>query len=466
METHSQPSYKLTSYPIGSIAELWTISWPLMIGLLSSSIMMFVDRLILARYSALALNAAATAGMAFWAFAIVPLVCAGISEVFVGRNHGAGRMQEVGRPVWQMVWMSCGTLPLFLLCGWLAPQFIFSGTGNEILETAYFRSFMLFGPFFCSTVALIGFFVGIGQVRIVTASAIVGNIVNIGLDLLLVFGYGSIPALGAHGAAVATGLSQIVQTVFLLMFFLRKKYRLDYRTADYSFRWGYFKESLVMGGPVGIGKFLEMLAHFVFFRIAAQSGPENLTIITVAQSFYLLLCFVIEGLSKGVSSLVANLLGGKQFDALYKVLRAGMILQTIFFIILAMLMILFSSPILLLFFSGAGAQFLTDPTFVATALSSLHWMCLFFLLDGFGWVYMGFLTAAGDTKFILYAGIVLNLFGYIVPTYFVLGVARALADKGWMLITVYAFVTFLTYAWRYRSKRWLKVFRETTAAAQ
>ena len=60
--------FKLTSYPIGSLREMWTIAWPLMLGLLSSSIMIVVDRLLLARCSINYMNAAATGGTAAYSF--------------------------------------------------------------------------------------------------------------------------------------------------------------------------------------------------------------------------------------------------------------------------------------------------------------------------------------------------------------------------------------------------------------
>src|SRR5437588_7360511 len=98
------PTYQLTKHPIGSLKEIWAVSWPLMLGLLSASLMYFSDRLILAHFSFLAMNAAANAGMATWGALIFPLVIVEVTEVFVGRFNGEGKLAEVGRPVWQMIW--------------------------------------------------------------------------------------------------------------------------------------------------------------------------------------------------------------------------------------------------------------------------------------------------------------------------------------------------------------------------
>ncbi|MFI5344431.1 MAG: hypothetical protein ACHQUC_09450, partial [Chlamydiales bacterium] len=61
-----QKTYELTAHPCGSKREFWTMTWPLMVGLLSSTIMMFVDRLFLAKWSPLGLNAAVSGGMAYY----------------------------------------------------------------------------------------------------------------------------------------------------------------------------------------------------------------------------------------------------------------------------------------------------------------------------------------------------------------------------------------------------------------
>ncbi len=117
--------YQLTKFPVGSKREFWAMSWPLMLAMLSATLMMFVDRIFLARYSAAGLNASATGGMAYYVFMMLPMSIASISEVLVGRLHGERRHSEVGQAVWQMVWFSCLLTPVFFLIAYLfAPSFI------------------------------------------------------------------------------------------------------------------------------------------------------------------------------------------------------------------------------------------------------------------------------------------------------------------------------------------------------
>lgn len=416
---------------------------------------MFADRWLLAHYSPAAMNSAAAAGTGAYALIVLPMIVAAISEVFVGKYHGAGQLPDVGKPVWQMIWFSLLTLPFFLLAANYLPSLFFYGADQPELETEYFCWILYFGSSFCTTMALMGFFVGIGQVKTVTICTILGNTVNIGLDILFIFGYGPFPEMGVKGAALATGLSLVFQTLFLLTLFLKKSNRVTFGTGRVSFDLTCFKESLRIGAPAGVGRFLEIFAHFVFFRIVMLSGTTNFTIITVIQSFYLLLSFLIEGLSKGVSTLIANLLGGRQKGLISQVLKSAMTLHVVFSAILAIGLLGFSETLLFSFFMENDRSVLYNSEYLSIAHAALAWMCLFFLFDGFGWIYAGLLTASGDTKFMLYASIVLSWGFYILPTYLLLGRGFGDASQGWMIIAIYAILTFLTYRWRYRSERWL-----------
>ncbi|MCE2983576.1 MAG: MATE family efflux transporter [Parachlamydia sp.] len=454
-------SYQLTRHPIGSIKECWSISWPLMLGLLSSSLMMFTDRLMLARFSSDALNATIISGVAFYTIIILPLIIAGISEVFVGRYNGASEKEKTGGPVWQMIWLSFLFLPFFLLSGAFLPTLLFQGPLAEH-ETLYFKWALYFAPFFCSTVALMGFFIGIGKVKWVTYSAIFGNLVNIGVGIALIFGAGPIPALGIMGAALAMGIAQLAQTFFLGSLFLQKNFQKTYGTDRWRIQPPLFKEALIIGGPAGLNKCFELCAHLIFFKLLERAGLETMTLIGLSQSFYLLTGFLIEGLSKGVSGVISNLIGGNQFGLINKVIRSAMLMQTflttllfgfVFFILLTNIQVFFPEQ----------ADLLQQPHIYTTFKMALGWMVLFFLLDGFGWIYAGFLTASGDTKFLLYAGLGLNWLAYVLPAYLIFTYTEwGNAANGWMLIAFYALATFMTYFYRFMSGKWKKALKTSS----
>ena len=453
----NKPSYQLTQYPIGTIREIWTISWPLILSLFSMSLMLFTDRLLLSRYSLVDLNSAASAGTASWMFLVLPISIVAISEVFVGRYHGEERHSELGKPVWQMIWFSVMMIPLFWMIALVLPFFLFYDSPNIIGETTYFRTILLFSPSIFINIAVAGFFIGSGRVKVVTICAVVANIMNISLDLLLINGFWGFPELGIFGAALGTGIAETFQCLCLFFFFLEKRHRIKFGTTQWTFDKSLFLESLRIGFPAGLGVAVEVTAHFIFFKIIGYSGQENLTVAALVQSLYFLVFFLFEGLSKGVTTVCANLLGGKQVHYIKKVLFSAGVIQTLFFIIVSAMFLIYSESIIDSFLNQNDETILASPKFLKLIKIGIFWMCLFFLFDGYTRILAGQLTASGDTRFLLYAGTVLNISAYILPTVLLIFVAGGGADDAWMILFCYSVTTFIVYYLRYASKRWVTV---------
>lgn len=449
-------SFQLTKHPVGSIREIWALSWPLMFGLISNSLMVFVDRLYLSWHSTSALNASASGGMAYFVFLVLPMAIVTISEVLAGRLNGEGKLKEVGNAVWQMVWFSLMISPLLWLIALLAPTLLFYQSGTQALETIYFQVLLCFAPFICINISLNGFFISTGKVSIVTYATLLGNVINMVLAYILIFGAGPIPSLGITGAAIATALSQIIQTCFLMSIFLCRKNREKYATQQFRFQKEYFKEGLRIGAPSGLGHAVEIFAHFLFFRIVMMVSAKDLTIVILVQSIYILIAFVIEAQSKGISGIASNLIGAKKYDLMDRVCVSGLKLHSFFFLGAVIILFLFPDTILNLFISEKASNLLHDPAFTHNFYQAMMWMSFFFLFDGFAWIVSGFLVAAGDTKFILYLSTISHWVVYIIPVYIFVYVQKNGADVAWMIIAFMSAMNFLAYVWRYRSGKWLK----------
>jgi multidrug resistance protein, MATE family len=451
-----QETYQLTSHPSGSKREFWALTWPLMIAIISSTIMLFIDRLFLARWDPLGLNAAVSGGMAYFIFLVIPMGVLEIAEVLVGRLHGEERNKEIGSAVWQMILVAVALLPIFWIIAVIAPSVLFHGTGNEIYETAYFRTLMVCAPLQCITIALSGFFIGIGSVKIVTFSAIIGNIVNIALDYWLIFGGGSMPALGVVGAAAATGIAQFVQVLFLLTLYWTHHNREKYGTTSLFFNRPFLFEGLRIGLPSGTARSIEVIAHFLFFRIVMTVGPEQMALVAIVQTIYILASFAVDSQSKAASAIVSNLLGANQHGPLSNVLRSGFTLHSIYFLLLLAIVWFFPEQIFSLFSAGEGVGLQLTPELLHTFERALICMSLFFLVDGFGWILVGFMTSSKDTRYVFWVSLLVNWIAYVPPTLWFVGWNKGGADVAWTVIAGVTSLSLLLYLWRYLSGNWLK----------
>lgn len=440
----TKPSYQLTPYPVGSLTEIWSVSWPLMLGLCSSSLMMFADRLYLAHYSILAMNAMAVGGLLSFLILIIPFSICQITEVFVGRYHGEENHTQAGKPIWQAFWMSLILWPLMSLVSRTLSWILFE---PNALEPIYFVTLIDFSPFFLGSLSLMGFFIGIGKTKMITYATIFANLVNLSLAPLFIFGTSFVPAMGIKGAAIATGLSQAFQMGFLLLFFLAPHFRKTFHTHKWTWNLAMSKEMLRIALPSGFGRMIEVVAHSVFYQIIARSGPDELTCCIMIQSFLLLALFCIDGLVKGVTTIISNLVGAKEYEQIPNVIWASFKIHALVTATVATICLTGSQWIFSHILDSSEKALLENPAFLWKLHIGLIWMCLFYLLDGFSWIMTGYLTAIGDTKFIMYVSAAGQWITYIVPVYLLVTYANAGAPTGWMILTLNALVL-LAIFWR------------------
>ncbi len=449
-------THQLTKFPQGSMRELWTISMPLMISLLSGSLMLFLDRLLLAQASIECHNACTNAGIFAAAVQFPFLSTVGIAEVFVGQYNGAGLKQKLGEPVWQMIWLSLFTGLVFIPLGIFGGQFFFTHPSLSALERLYFGWIMLFAPFFCLASALTTFYIGQGQVKFITAVVILANLVNVGLDLVLIFGVSPwLPPFGIAGAAIATGCAQLFQCIVLFVAFMRKKNRKQHGTGDWTFKSESFLKCVKVGCPNACAHGIEVLGWSVFFQLMTSLGHEYITVVAVAQSIFFLFTFITEGISKGASAIAANLIGAKQWHMVWKLLRSGLIIYVQVFLLLGFVLILYPDPLIHWFLPHHSES--TSAEIVPLIRAACVWIWIFFLFDGITWLVVGLLTAAGDTRFVLKVGGTTVWVFALLPIYIFVVHLGHKADVAWMITAGYGIANATIYLLRFYSERWKNI---------
>ena len=275
---------QLTKHPVGSLRELWSLAGPLMLMTFSGYAMLFADRMILARYSVEAMNASAVAGMAYIAFMFSMLSLSLIAEVFVGQYNGAGQLKRIGEPVWQMLWFALMSTLMFVPAGLFLGEFFLSKP-ETAMGIPYYKCLMMFGPAVPMVGALSAFHVGRGKTILVTMVAVFGNSMNIVMDYLFVFGVeGYIPSMGLNGAALATGISQVMQVIPLFIIFILPKNREKFGTGDCRLKLKALWLCLKVGGPNATAHAIAILAWVFFNDLVASTGIAYMTTLVICQN--------------------------------------------------------------------------------------------------------------------------------------------------------------------------------------
>jgi len=450
--------YKLLSkYKPGSLKELAVIAFPLMLSFLSGNLMFFFDRLILARYSLDAMNAVAIAGMITAVFQYAPIGIAGIAEVFVGQYNGSKEYHKIAKPVWQMIYFS---LLFIVIC---LPLAIFGGPyliadDYEKYAMSFYRWVMSFAWLMPLYAALTSFYIGRGKVVFVTVVSIIANIINLSLDIILVFGVSDIiPEMGPKGAAIATVIAQIIQVLIILVSFFRKEHIEKYGVLDCRFDKKLFIKCFKIGLPNTIAHFIEIAAWAFLLNLVALYSALYLTVVTIGQNVLILVAFINDGLSKAVTTIASNIIGAKfkkekMNILLLKRLNFSMYKLQFFISFLAGIFLLFFHNMLIDAFISQEAYSMEYDMLLAVLNRTIFWVWVYILVDGCVWANVGLLTAAGDTKFTMVVNALTVWFIAVLPAIFFIHYYNVGPDKIWIFCDLYALVGLFCYVLRVKYK--------------
>lgn len=443
----------LTRHPPGSLLELITISIPLILTSLSGSLFVFVARIMLSYHSFDAVTAVSGVGVVFATLYYPGCAIASIAEVFVGQHNGAGQYDKVSEPVWQMIWFSMISTVIYVPLGLWGDQLFLS---NAFLETGqgYYQILVIGSPLFLMQAALAGFFVGTGRTTFVTVASILSNIINVILNYALIFGIGSIPALGVAGSAIASIIAEVIHITILFSVFLNARNHKVYLTRKLSFNLKVLWDELKIGIPGAVGHTLEIAGWALLSNLRAGFGSEYIIVMTLSGTSFLLFTFYTEGLQKAITAITANQIGSKDLSSLEKVKVSAYKMHVVFLVIISIPLVVWSeltiSPII-------DPSSLTDQTLNAIKLALLGNL-LFMMFDGVFWIYNGILTAGGDTKTIMVINSLSVWLFCVIPAVIWLNYFPSESYS----ISLYSFpiysaiVTFILYL-RVRSNKWIKL---------
>ncbi len=446
---------RLTPYTPGSLKEFSYISIPLMFAALSGTLMLFLDRLVLAHYSTDALNGCVSANVIFNIFEFAAFAIAAMSEVFVGQYNGAKQYAKISEPVWQMLIFSALTALVFWPIGlfgapWLIP--------NEFYAEAqpYFKWLCLFGPVFSAVIALMGFYIGLGKVKFITLIMVLGNLINLGLNILLVFGVkGWFEGMGSEGSAIASGVGQSFIAVVLLIGFLSPNSKRLYQSHRIYFCAETFIRCLKLGAPSGIGHLVAFSAWAFLVHLLAKTSDVHMTVMAICQSIWILLYFITDGIQKGMTAIASNYLGAQQDHQIHKVLSASVELIALYALISFIPLFVFPDFIILTFLNELPSSIDFEAVYQAT-LVSFRWLWFCLIFDTLTWTLAGLFTAGGDTRFIMVMEIMGSWFYCVVPSYFFIVIWQASPTLPMLLTAVYTLLMAISFYMRYLSGRWKK----------
>ena len=227
--------------------------------------------------------------------------------------------------------------------------------------------------------------------------AVGGNAVNIVLNLVLVFGFGPVPAMGVAGAALGSVIAQVLSAAVLVAVVVRAA-----RTQGASLRPDL--PGIIAAGRASVALVVRTLALRAALVLGAwavaSSGADDGTQVAahqIAFSIWSFLVFALDAVAIAAQALTGRALGAGDRDGTERLTRR-MIAWGLWSGVVAGLLLAASSPFLGRLFTQDGAvRDLLVPLLIVAALGQP--------LAGVVFVLDGILIGAGDGRFLAWASV-------------------------------------------------------------
>ena len=382
----------------------WTLAAPVILGMLGHTFVSFVDNVMVGQLGTAEL-AAVSLGNSFmfiamslgigFSTAITPLVAAADAE----GNFAAGKS------AFKHGLFLCTVLGITLFLGvyFSKPFLAYMDQPEEVVELA--------GPYLdlvaFSLIPLIVFQAfkqcsdGLSMTRAPMYATLLANVVNIGLNYVLIFGKFGFPQLGIVGAAIGTLASRVIMVGYLWLLMKRNLKSKDYvlKIKLFVLENAMIKRILSLGFPSALQMFFEVAIFTAAIWMSGILGKNPQAANQIALNVASMTFMVAMGLSVASMIRVGNQKGLKRFRELRRIAHSIFLLTIILAGGFAVLFLIFHNMIPKLYVDFDDAQNFADNfEVVQIAARLLLVAAIFQISDGVQVVVLGALRGMQDVK--------------------------------------------------------------------
>jgi len=415
-----------------------------------------VDHVMVGHFVGFAGNAAIGVG---WQIFLVVVVF--ISSLFTGmgvlvsRFAGANEPDKVNRVVYQ-AFLTAVILGVGVLgpIGWVASpsllQLVHASPEVRAEALPYLRTM-----FVCSIGQLLYFMIagalraaGDARTGMRIGMWIVG--LNVALNMILISGFGPIPAFGAMGAALGTSIASAIASSVGIWMMATGRVVVSFKGVPRRPDWSVIRSLFRFGLPAGVQGVAMNVAGVLLLRFMGSlehSAEAQAAYAVCYTELFAFITWTSVGLMGAAATTAGQNLGAGHPDrsvhAVTVAVRIGlMIAGTI-----GLIFLLFSSQLLALF----G---LRDPIVVGLGKELLRYLSVSGLFITVALTYTGGLQGTGDTRSPLFITLVAQIAIPLGLCFFLQATGHLDASKIWMAIVLGHFTRCVLSAARFHQRRW------------
>ncbi|MEE9362378.1 MAG: MATE family efflux transporter [Cellulophaga sp.] len=421
---------------------------PATIAGIAEPILSITDTAIVGNISEFGLESLAAAGivgtflsMLIW---ILGQTRSSISAI-ISQYLGANKIEEVKALPAQAIFFNIVLSLVILLSTIFVIEdiFRFLNASGKILElcTAYYGIRVWGFPLTLFTFAVFGIFRGLQNTYWPMLISIIGALLNVVLDILLVYGIdGFISPMHLEGAAWASLISQGVMALMALIVLLKK--------TDIS-----LKLELPLHPELGrlvvmsLNLFVRALALntalILAVREATALGDKFIGAHTIAINLWLFAAFFIDGYGAAGNIMGGKLLGEKDYNGLWKLSKRILVYGLIVSVFLMALGFGFYQPL--------GRLFSNEPLVLESFYAIFFIVILGLPMNTIAFVYDGLFKGLGEMKYLRNTLLTATFLGF-VPTLFICKYYGLELHGIWIAFVVWMVIRGSALVWKFRRK--------------
>lgn len=281
------------------------------------------------------------------------------------------------------------SLGLTLVCGPAAHMLLslLQTPADIIAQSAAYLGIVLTGlPFIAVYNVYSAVLRGMGDSKAPLLSVLVSSLLNIVLDILLVYGL----HLGVRGAAIATVTSQALMSIFIVLY----ARRYDALRMTPSLR--LYDASLVYRGcrlalPITLQSGVNSIGHLALQNFMNGFGTQTVAAITSAYRIDCIILLPIINLGTAISTVVAQNTGANKHERARKGLAVGCVMMTAVSLVLTAVVVLFGGSLI--------AMFGVTPEAAKIGADFFRYLGAFYVVFGLCTAMRGYLEGMGDVVF-------------------------------------------------------------------
>ena len=319
-------------------------------------------------------------------------------------------------------WNGVHGVVLTVVCIAVMPLFLRLFSSDEVIidyAVRYSRIAFLFSIVIAFGMTFEKIFQAVGQMKVAMVSVLAGCVTNIILDPVLIFGLGPAPEMGIEGAALATGIGQVVTLVIYLAVYLRGTLPVRISRHSLSLRNEVSRKLYAVGIPAALNLALPSLLISALNGILSSFSDAYVLVLGVYYKLQTFLYLTANGIVQGIRPLIGYNYGAGEHRRVKKIFRTALSMSAV--------IMAFGTVICFLIPDRLFGLFTVNPETIRMGAEALRIISLGFLVSSISVTAGGALEGLGKG----FPSLVISLLRYLilmVPAAYIL--SRFLGAEG------------------------------------